>query len=246
MHSGPVTGGVLRGKNARFQLFGDTMNQASRMESTGIKSRIQMSATTAQLLIDGGKGKWLEKRPDKVDVKGKGLQQTYFYKLPVTRQETASVVSTSEEENKTNGLQKSIEKKSSGNIQSLEYRVPNKTQRLITWNTAVLSRRVKAILQSRSNDVHHAELSKKVADQLHQYIYEIALMYRDNPFHNYEHASHVTLSMEKMLSRVEGMDKGSNGEVLGNRYTNDITTDPLAQFAVVYAALVHDVDHTVS
>jgi len=42
MHSGPVTAGVLRGEKARFQLFGDTVNTASRMESNGQKGKVRI------------------------------------------------------------------------------------------------------------------------------------------------------------------------------------------------------------
>ena len=55
LHSGPATAGVLRGDRARFQLFGDTMNTASRMESTSLKGKIQISSNTAQLLTNAGK-----------------------------------------------------------------------------------------------------------------------------------------------------------------------------------------------
>ena len=78
LHSGPVTAGVLRGEKARFQLFGDTVNTASRMESNGSKGRIHCSQATADALIVGGKGHWLTAREEKIMVKGKGEMQTYW------------------------------------------------------------------------------------------------------------------------------------------------------------------------
>ena len=72
LQSGPVTAGVLRGEKARFQLFGDTVNTAARMESNGQRGRIHVSQATADLLKTGGKEHWLRKRDDLVEAKGKG------------------------------------------------------------------------------------------------------------------------------------------------------------------------------
>jgi class 3 adenylate cyclase len=55
LHSGPVTAGVLRGERARFQLFGDTVNTAARMEQAGVKDKIQISQATADYIIAGGR-----------------------------------------------------------------------------------------------------------------------------------------------------------------------------------------------
>lgn len=78
LHSGPCTAGVLRGDKSRFQLFGNTMNTASRMESTGEKDRIQISQETADELIVAGKADWIMPRQDKIVAKGKGELQTYW------------------------------------------------------------------------------------------------------------------------------------------------------------------------
>lgn len=83
LHSGSVTGGVLRGSKSRFELFGDTINTASRMESTGRPNMIQISEQTATLLERRGYKHWFEPREDLVHAKGKGELQTYWLDFDV-------------------------------------------------------------------------------------------------------------------------------------------------------------------
>ena len=78
LHSGEVTAGVLRGERARFQLFGDTVNTASRMESNGIQGRIHCSQATADKLIEADRAHWLTRRNTRIEAKGKGRMQTYW------------------------------------------------------------------------------------------------------------------------------------------------------------------------
>jgi class 3 adenylate cyclase len=78
LHSGSVTAGVLRGDKSRFQLFGDAVNTAARMESHGIQGRIQVSQSTADEIVKAGKRGWIVPRQDKIQAKGKGELQTYF------------------------------------------------------------------------------------------------------------------------------------------------------------------------
>jgi hypothetical protein len=73
-------------------------------------------------------------------------------------------------------------------------------------------------------------------------------MYRNNPFHNFEHASHVSMSVHKLLSRIVAPDVDtSDEENLAKNlhdHTYGITSDPLTHFACLYSALIHDVDHS--
>mmetsp|Transcript_17792 Transcript_17792/g.26637 ORF Transcript_17792/g.26637 Transcript_17792/m.26637 type:complete len:164 (-) Transcript_17792:4-495(-) len=59
----------------------DTINTASRMESTGAPNMIQVSEETATILKNEGYESWLRPREDLVHAKGKGLLQTYWLEI---------------------------------------------------------------------------------------------------------------------------------------------------------------------
>jgi hypothetical protein len=106
----------------------------------------------------------------------------------------------------------------------------------------------KAQEQNMVLDPNSVHVSDKTVKMLHEYVSAIAALYHDNPFHCFEHASHVTMSVAKLLSRIvapSDMDFSDGQQALSklHDHTFGITSDPLTQFACVIAALIHDVDH---
>ncbi|MDQ2914438.1 MAG: adenylate/guanylate cyclase domain-containing protein [Chloroflexota bacterium] len=74
LNSGPVIGGVIGRDKFVFDIWGDAVNLASRMESTGVPGRIQVGPATYELLKDDFE---FEARGS-VTVKGRGETETWF------------------------------------------------------------------------------------------------------------------------------------------------------------------------
>jgi hypothetical protein len=304
LHSGPVTAGVLRGERARFQLFGDTLNTAARIERSGLRNKIHLSQETADLLIEAGKEHWLEPREDIFIAKGKGALHTFWLRM-----ETNKVAATSSEE--AGGTAGKTENEDAGGASeafglgldqteiAAQTAYSKKAQNLIDWNAELLLKLLKKVVARRQItkkdgeentgdrvkemqevlgeggtaieeiveiitmpkfdtnknkeevDPNTIDLGDNVAEQLRDYVSVLASMYRDNPFHCFEHASHVTMSVNKLLSRIVASDAvdadgGKGQKDLASAlhdHTYGITSDPLTQFAVVMSAVMHDVDH---
>ena len=316
LHSGPVTAGVLRGEKSRFQLFGDAVNTAARIETTGERGRIHISHETAELLITAGHSKWVVPRRDLVTAKGKGVMRTYWLVVPEegAKSTTGSLTDddASMDEYKSNyfasnGTVEQMKNAVQANAWGNQALVSTRQNRLIEWNVDVLMQLLQKVIVKRqkeaaaASDASDALLAEKedieqkpmlpipnglkvprfgldsrkneekengtemkpldetvpldpaVGDQLRAYVVLIHSMYRDHPFHNFEHASHVMLSITKLMSRittpnldeVDESEEGANRDVesLLHSYTYGIASDPLLMFAVAFSALIHDVDH---
>jgi guanylate cyclase len=84
INSGPIMAGVIERKKISFNVWGDTVNTASRMQSHGVPGQIQISDATYQLIKDD----FVCEPRGSISVKGKGEMKVW---LVVSEKEKAFV-----------------------------------------------------------------------------------------------------------------------------------------------------------
>jgi hypothetical protein len=89
-----------------------------------------------------------------------------------------------------------------------------------------------------NNTIWPSSLDEDVVGQLRQYVKVMLSGYQDVPYHNYQHCEHVTISVNKLMDMIL---HAVPGEIAP--YTFGFKDDPLMQFALLFSALIHDVQH---
>ncbi len=85
INTGPVVGGVVGTKKFAFDIWGDAVNVAARMETNSTAGRINISENTYQLVKDSFECTYR----GEIDVKNKGMMKMYFVEGPLQRFDSA-------------------------------------------------------------------------------------------------------------------------------------------------------------
>jgi hypothetical protein len=235
------------------------------MESHRLEGRIHLSQSTPDEYFAADKGHCLVSREDRVVAKGIGEIQTYWLINPggVTGQ---SCYSPADGIEPGKGLQVDHGRSDSliqwnidyfshllkqivaSRVKSAENEsssITSCTSLFTEGSTSLPLEEVKEVIDLPPWEGRNNSQSVETSE-LDMYIAFIAKMYADHPFHNFDHASHVIMSVVKLMSRFESpgiANGGSRSQLEGDGFSNSFLSDPLTRFACAFLALIHDVQH---
>jgi hypothetical protein len=241
------------------------------MEATGLVNKIHISQATADLLIASGKEHWITRRREPIDAKGKGSMQTYWADpkyneymgvdeddLSQSSSSSSSLDDEHEEENEVNKTDRLVDWNvdilgrllrqliANRDTQPTNKRVSLKApQYEFEVNEGSIVDELSDVIEFKQPETtpiapDAVELPDHVTNQLRMFVKSVAGLYEDHAYHNFEHSCHVSMSLVKLISRVVGPDEDPSSS--DEQYFG-LCCDPLAQFACVFAALVHHVQH---
>jgi 3'5'-cyclic nucleotide phosphodiesterase len=209
---------------------------------------------------------WMTPRSDKIECKGKGVMTTFWCepRAAVTSEsiKSSSEVSPQERELEPSEVVRDVladkaQRLIDWNVDMLTELMVNvvaeaKSQSDIILNPSPLPQHSEAhpvdevtdvlmIPEEAINSEAKGALDPMVRAQLRELVASVEGLYHAHPFHNFEHACHVSMSTMKLLKRIDlASNDSKGGQLFGGK---SVKFDALTQFAIVFGALIHDIDH---
>ncbi|CAB9514945.1 Ephrin type-B receptor 3 (Fragment) [Seminavis robusta] len=263
--SGPVVSHVVGTRSPRFAIIGKTVNLATKLQTFSKSGRALCSEHAVDFLREQDPYAQVECR-GRISLTERDQVVAYWVGdivLPSTQnaapvRAAPSKVEDSLIEWNVDVLSRVIKEIVASRRDPASTAVEPGDFRHLTCATGTVFEEVKEVVPIPSFDADTVRrvkehqgivLPAEVTSQLKDLVTNIAGLYNEDvPFHNFEHASHVTLSVVRLLSRIktvpsEGQAGKNDAEKTLHQCSYGIASDPVTQAAIIFSSLMHDLGH---